>query len=147
MYIKDWVYDKKWKLIHWVELQKYIHASVKLARQVSSNYYCFIYLMSSNYSPRIDIVVRRKSNYDYDKCVKLERLFEKFDDKWFNNVSLDQYDLELNSNNITDSIRDTDIQLKQKFIKRLSYHYINSDGDTNMLWCNCVELINNKTVN
>ena len=146
IYIKDWFYDKKWKFIHWIELRKHIKASLKLMKQVSDNYYGLVLLRPDKWSPRIDILTRRKPQYDYDKCVKQEELFEKFDDKWFNQVSLDQYDLELSKEPVSDEDIKVDKQQEANFIKRLSYHYADLDCDYTILWCNCEELIDIKTV-
>lgn len=145
-FVKDWYYDKKWKFIHWYKLQRGIKASINLAKKVGSNYNILVLLRPEGWSPRIDIIVRRKEHYDYISCIKQELLFEEFDKKWFNKVSLDQYDLELTTKPMTDKDKETDEKLKTSFIKRLSYHYADLDCDYTVLWCNCEELIDIKAV-
>ena len=146
-FIRDWFYDKKWKFKHWCELKKHIRVSIKLAKKVSSNYNVLVILRPQGWSPRVDVVIRRKDNYNYEKCLKLEPLFDKFDDKWFNGISLDQYDLELTDKPISEEDLKVDIELKQNFVKRLTYHYADIDCDYNVLFCNCENMIDIKTMN
>lgn len=145
-FIKDWYYDKKWKFIHWYKLQREIKASINLAKKVASNYNILVLLRPEGWSPRIDVIVRRKEHYDYISCIKQESLFEEFDKKWFNKVSLDQYDLELTTKPMTDKDKEADEKLKTSFIKRLTYHYADLDCDYVVLYCNCEELIDLKTM-
>lgn len=145
-FVKDWFYNKKWKFKHWLELKRHIRASMRLVKKTDDMYYSLVLLRPENWSPRVDIIIRRKPDYDYDKCLKLEPLFDKFDDKWFNLVSLDQYDLELTKDPLTEEDIKADKQQEENFIKRLSYHYADLDCDYTVLWCNCEELIDIKAV-
>jgi len=146
IYIKDWFYDKKWKFIHWRKLNLYINASIKLVKKLNKNYNCLVVVKSDNYSPMLDIIVRRKIIYDFEECTKLEKLMEKFEDKWYMNITLDQYDLELTNSEISNKDKIVDAELEKKFIKRLSYYYAETDEDYDTLWCNCEELIDIKVV-
>ena len=145
-FIKDWFYDKKYKFKIWYKLRMEIKASIKLAKQIDSNYNVLVLLRPDGWSPQVDVIVRRKENYEYISCIKQEPLFDEFDKKWFNRVSLDQYDLDLSTKPMTDKEKETDDKLKESFVKRLTYHYADLDCDYDILYCNCEELIDIKTI-
>lgn len=146
-FVKDWFYDKKWKFKHWRDLKRHIRVSIRLAKKVDSNYNVLVILRPDGWSPRVDIVTRRKDDYNYEKCLELETLFDKFDDKWFNEISLDQYDLELSDKETSDEDLKADDKLKSMFIERLSYYYNEVECESKVLWCNCKYLLVKEVIN
>jgi hypothetical protein len=118
-------------------------ASLRLSKKLSNNYFVLVKLRPDNWSPRIDMIVRRKPIYDYEQCVKLEELINKFDDKWFNKISLDQYDLELDNESILNADTENDIKLNSSFIKRVTNSYM--DKDYKVLYSNCECLVDKKS--
>lgn len=142
IFLKEWFNDKKYKFKKWIKLIRHKRASIRLVKQLGDSYYSLIILHTEQYSPRIDIIIRRKKNIEnYDTVIKLEKNIETFENKWFCDINISQYDLEFNNDNSSDDDLEVDAELEKRFIERLSYYYTSSEYDYDILWCNCEDLI------
>lgn len=142
-YIHDWRYYHTHKFINMLKYMYLKHRCLKLAYKLDQYNYILIQ-REDNWSPRLRLVIRRKDEYDYDKCVKQEDVLAKFEDKYWNKVSIDQYDYTLGE--LTREEKRDDARLYKSFKKILKY-YVNIpeenrklDGEA-LLSCNCKYLL------
>ena len=138
-YIHDWWYYHTHKLIGNIQYKILKHKCFKFVRKLTQYNYILIQ-REDNWSPRFRIVLRRKDEYDYDRCVYEEKLISCFEKRYFNKISIDQYDLSLGK--LTKKEKQSDVKLYESFKKILSY-YIDRpkkvdelDGEA-LLSCNC----------
>lgn len=142
-YIHDWLYYHTHKFIGNVEYTRLRHKCFKFVHKLSQYNYILIQ-REDNWSPRLRIVIRRKEEYDYDKCVRQEELIEKFEDKYFNKISIDQYDFALDE--LFKTEKKEDAKLDKSFRKILRYYVERNDADAkldeeSLLSCNCRYLL------
>ena len=142
-FIHDWRYYYMHKIMANIEFKKLRHKSLKFVKKLDQYNYILIQ-REDNWSPRLRMVIRRKDNYDYDKCVIQEKLIEKFDNKYWNKISVDQYDYDLGE--LTKEQKKDDAKLGKSFKKILKY-YVGKLDDSNkldgeaLLLCNCKYLL------
>ena len=139
IYIRDWFWSKKYKFEKWFKLKMELNACKRLYNKVKDNYYVIVLLRPDNWSPRLDVRTRRKDVFDLKKCIKNEHAFEKFDDKWFNGISLEEYDLELKETYTKEEL-DDDIETKERFIKMVTFNYKDEDA-FDIIYSNCENLV------
>ena len=144
IFIRDWVYDKKYKFIEKYKLNKQIRACKKLFNNVKDNYYIMVLLRPDNWSPRLDVRTRRKDFHDFEKCIKEEEVFSNFDKKWGNNISFEQFYLDL-KDVYTDNEVEEDNQLRLNFINGVTFHYTDEDA-YDILYSNCEELLDKESL-
>lgn len=146
IFMKEFIQDKKYKFKEWIKLKRQINASIKLAKKTAPMYNSLVILRPDSWTDRVAIIIRRKEDADFNECLKLEPLFDLFDDRWGLDISLDQYDLELSNEVLTNAEKKLDSIQRENFIRRLTYYYTDMDTDYEVLWCNCEELIDLKAM-
>lgn len=147
IFIEDAIHYRENKLKDWLSHKTQLNASMRLVRKLSDYYYSYVIVRSEEFSPRIEIIIRRKdvTDADFKKYEKLEDMLYKFDDKWFNVIELSQYDYELSTEKFTKKEIKEDKKLMETFIDRLDYFLNDTETSCNLIWCNCKELLENKT--
>lgn len=147
IFIKDAIYYRKNKLKYWLSHKIQLWASMRLVHKLGDHYYSYIVVRSEGWSPRIEVITRRKcvADVDFHKYEKLEDKLDKFDDRWFNVIELSQYDYELSKENFTEDETKEDNKLRKTFIDRLSYFLDDTETSCELIWCNCKELLRDKT--
>lgn len=138
IYICDFISYYKHALKDWLELQNHIVVSKKLLKKLTE-YDGIIIDRGDCCSPRIEIVIRRKSFYNYNLCEKQEKLIEHFEDKWFNKISLNQYDLELQKVYTAEQL-DADKELHNDFNCLIRRVLTDLTSDSNVISCNCRDI-------
>lgn len=147
IFIEDAIHYRKNRLKYWLSHKIQLWASMRLVHKLGDRYYSYIVVRSEEWSPRIEIIVRRKNvtDADFKKYEKLENMLYKFDDKWFNAIELSQYDYELSTEKLTKKEIKEDKKLMEKFTDRLDYFLNDTETSCDLIWCNCKELLKNKT--
>lgn len=147
IFIEDAIHYRKNRLKNWLAHKIQLNASMRLVHKLGDYYYSYVIVRSEEWSPRIEIMIRRKNvaDADFKKYEKLENMLYKFDDKWFNAIELSQYDYELSTEKFTKDEIKEDKKLMETFIDRLDYFLNDTETSCDLIWCNCKELLKNKT--
>lgn len=142
-WVKDWYYHWKYEFKDWLAHKINIFVSKRLVKHLKSFYY-LIEDKGENWTPRLDIYIRRKENVDLENICVEQKYIDKFDDKWFNRVPLYQYDIDITDNHLTQDDYDDDKQLELKFKQLVSIkaNYQNDeDNEASIISTNIKELM------
>lgn len=115
-FIYDWNYTLRHRFYDYIKLQNTIRASKRLVGKIKQSY-GVVMDRGVNWHPRIEILIRRKSNVDIDKYIEEQAMIDKFENKYWNNMSLTQFDIDITEEHITDKELEIDKDEKQHFIK------------------------------
>lgn len=134
IYLNDWIYHYKWKLIHWYELKKQIYNSIHMAKQLKSMN-VVIFDRGENWSPRINIKCRRRDKFNKEDYINDLDILDNFDDKYFNEISLDQLEYDITQPlSEEDQLRDK--ELRKSFRKFVKQNINKSSFDYNIIYKN-----------
>lgn len=93
-YIHDWIYEYKIKLKKYIKFKWLLFVSKRFANKLKS-FKVFIIDCGQNYSPRLDIHIRRKENINIVEYKKEQDIIDTFENKYFNNITILQYEFDI----------------------------------------------------
>lgn len=121
IYIKDWINNKRYEYKESHKLKSLTKKCCRMLNKLSE----FDYILADYgecHSPRLHLIMRRCKNMDYDLYMKQLDIIERFSTKYFNDTSIDIYDVDDIENLYNDKkLLDEDMTLKVKFHKRYVY--------------------------
>lgn len=97
-WIKDWYYYYKYALKDYLKYKKHIRVAKQLVKHLKFCDYV-VEDKGSNWSPRIDIFVSLKSNVEENQLDYDMKILDRFDKKWFNEISMLLYTSTKNKQN------------------------------------------------
>lgn len=113
-FIHDWNYTLRHRLYDYMKLKNTIRASKHLLRKTKLSY-GVIMDRGSGWHPRIEVLLRRKPDIDIDVYKKEQTRIDKFEDKYWNNLSLTQFDIDITEDHITEKELKIDRDEKEHF--------------------------------
>lgn len=124
-YIGDWCYVLRHQFMRYLKHKYVIRQAKKLIKKLKLSYGLVIE-KEANWSPRIDILIRRKeldiNNIDKVQYKKEQDMIDKFEDKYFMETSVEQFDID-----ILEDYTKEDIQLDIDTLKRFK-EYVSNIG-------------------
>lgn len=104
-FINDWCYELRYRFKKYIKLRHIKRKSKKLLKKIKLSYGIVID-RGNGWSPRIEIIIRRKE-LDIDKVnitkyIKEQNKIDKFENKYWNGISLIQYDLDITEDDLTE---------------------------------------------
>lgn len=120
--IHNWNYEYKSRFKDWCKDKIIIRQSKHLLKQLKMSYGVLMQREQGWY-PKFDILIRRKENINLDRYIREQELIDTFEDKHWGDLDLQQYDIDITSDNLTDEDLKADKEAKTKFID-----YVNNIG-------------------
>lgn len=131
-YIHDWGYVLRHKFIKYLKHRHIIKKAKQLVKSLTLSYGVVVE-KESNWSPRVDILIRRKeidiNNVDKEQYKKEQDKIDTFEDKYFMEVSVEQFDIDILENYTEKDIK-VDVDSFEQFKEYLSnIGKIDEDGE------------------
>lgn len=122
IFIKDWLNEYKYRFKDWLKLKHMIYVSKQLAKRIKMSK-VLVLDYGCCWHPRIHIFIRRKDEIDLGKYSKEQTIIDKFEDKYFNNISMTQFDIDILADDLTEEDFEKDKDLKKRFYDGLDEYY------------------------
>lgn len=113
-FIGDWIYHWKSQIKDYIKLKYEIYVTTRLAKKLTQSK-VLVVDRGKNWSPRLDIFVRRIQNVNLDIYSKEELLVDKFFNKYFNRVSITRLDIDILADDIKEKDLEKDKNLSTRF--------------------------------
>lgn len=142
IWLKEWLWYFKSKLIKKINFKIQIYFSKQLCKHLKT----FDYIIEDkgpNWSPRLDIFIRRKKSVDKSQYLKEQHKLDKFCDKWFNVISISQYDIDISNDNVSTKDLEEDKLLNKRFktiVKNIKKLQKDKDYDGHIIATNINEI-------
>ena len=128
IFLKDWIYTYKCRFKKWLRLKYLVFISKHFANKIKMSN-VLVVDWGEAWSPRIHIFIRRKDEIDLGKYSKEQTIIDKFADKYFNDISMSQFDIDILADDLTDDDFNKDKELKEKFYSNVKTCHNNTDED------------------
>lgn len=137
-YVFDWISYHKYEYKKNRKNKKLYKVGLKFAKKLNEHYVIFIQ-RPSNWSPMFRLVLRRKNPCNDERAKYEEECIEEFEDKYFMEFSVDQYDYAIKE--LTEKELEDDKKLFEQFRGILQHYLDNADKDTDswgkLIYSNC----------
>lgn len=134
IYIEDYINHIKYKLEKYLKLKYQIFVSKHLVKKLGNDYYSFIALRDECWTPRLEVILRRKENIDYRVLVRKEKIVDTFKDKYINDIGIEQFDFVLDKEPMTDEDIKEDKKLLERYKSVVQAYY--DDLESDVIWDN-----------
>lgn len=126
-YIYWWYYNLKTNLKEFLKFKKCYNATKRLLNKLGAFNYVFIDNGEGCY-PRFQLKLRRKDNCNIEDYEKEVILIDEFDDKYFNDVSIELYEVFLDDIQTNKDVA-KDNRLKEKFETIINEYFLKDELD------------------
>lgn len=116
-FIKEWYYEYKYRFKRNNETRK----AIKIAKQLTSKLKTYNYYIldnGNNWSPRVDIRLRRMDNYDIELYQKDKKILDKYYDKYWHIITFNFSEIDESLLDDAEAIKE-DKKLKRNFEKAM----------------------------
>ena len=113
-WVKDWYYHWKYELKYWISCKVHKLVTKHFVRSLKSFQY-IVEDRGSSWTPRLSIYMRRNKEINTKQYNKDWIKLEKFDDRWFNRISLNVYEVDIMCDDITSDDLKEDDSLNVRF--------------------------------
>lgn len=127
-FVKDAWYRTRTKIKNWFKLKYQIFVSKNLVKKLKTMN-VILFDRGEGWSPRLQISLRRKKPIQIEVYEKEEWKVNAFEDKHWNRISVDYWDVEINENTTKEDL-DKDKELEEKFFDMVE-HVRKQDEDNN----------------
>ena len=104
-FVKDWLYELKYKLKKILRYKHLIRVSKKLVKKLKLSYGVVV-VRDSSWSPRIEILIRRKEydkdKVDKDKYKEEQNIIDIFEKKYFMEANVLQFDIDITTDDLSE---------------------------------------------
>jgi hypothetical protein len=130
IWLKDWYYHYKYKLKGYIKYKKQIKVAKHIAKKLKCSY-SMIIDKGECCNPRIGIYFRRKPEANIKEYLQELDIMEKFDSKYWNDIDIVQFDIDLTETNISEKDWEEDKQLLISYKELVSYYKEKTDDGDN----------------